>query len=442
MRGMSLVQIGIGTEMISKTKYSGLGFAVMGLGMVCSSLVDPVSGQVTAPAVIAQGEVMTNDVYVRSGPSLNYYPVSKMQAGDRVQIVSEREEWYQILPPAQTFSLIHEDYVDTVDGKVGVVNGDNVLVRAGSSLPEWSKQKYARQALLSKGARVSIVGKSPEGFMQIEPPVGVTVWIHRSLIHPVTGDLINAEKRAVRPVELTLPTGDREVAIPTDLGSKPQGGAVDGLTSAASPTESSASALAALPATANRKSLIEIDESLKSELAKPVLQRDLSKIEKSYQTIADVQDDELARDYASARLDQLAHMTALIDAVKQMHRLDEHVESQRIKFMEERASNRYGTLPTAQAGLDAQGELRPSALYPPGSEPRRFRLVDRASDRTIGYVELPTESTLDVDSFIGRYVGVRASQKRLLAGGVNPVPIYVASELTLLRPAAEAQGPS
>ena len=125
-----------------------------------------------------------------------------------------------------------------------------------------------------------------------------------------------------------------------------------------------------------------------------------------------------------------------------MHRLDEKVESQRVKFMEERSSKRYVALPAVQAGLDAQCELRPSALYPPGSHPRRFRLVDRSSGRTIGYVELPADSTVDIDSYIGRYVGVRASQKRLLAGGVNPVPIYVARELTLLRPALDPQGPS
>ena len=185
--------------MKSIRQFTGAALCVVGAAFAFLMVSGSAVGQPSTLAVIAQGEVTTNDVYVRSGPSMNYYPVRKLQAGDRVQIVAEREEWYQILPPTGTFSLIHEDYVDTVDGKAGVVNGDNVLVRAGSSLPEWSKQKYARQAKLSKGAHVAIVGKSPEGYMQIEPPVGVTVWIHRTLIHPLSDDLLQVEKQAGSP---------------------------------------------------------------------------------------------------------------------------------------------------------------------------------------------------------------------------------------------------
>ena len=55
---------------------------------------------------------------------------------------------------------------------------------------------------------------------------------------------------------------------------------------------------------------------------------------------------------------------------------------------------------------------------------------------TIGYVEIPQGSTIDVAGFLGRYVGVVASAKRLQTGGVDPVPVYVARDLILLQPAA------
>ena len=65
--------------------------------------------------VIGQGEVTTNDLYVRSGPSLNHYTIAKLNAGDRVNIVGESGDWVEILPPPGTFSLISADYVDSAD---------------------------------------------------------------------------------------------------------------------------------------------------------------------------------------------------------------------------------------------------------------------------------------------------------------------------------------
>jgi hypothetical protein len=49
-------------------------------------------------------------------------------------------------------------------------------------------------------------------------------------------------------------------------------------------------------------------------------------------------------------------------------------------------------------------------------------------------VELTGELKEKAEEFVGKYVGVRASDKRLQVGGVNPVPIYVAAEIVLLTP--------
>ena len=71
---------------------------------------------------------------------------------------------------------------------------------------------------------------------------------------------------------------------------------------------------------------------------------------------------------------------------------------------------------------------------------QRFRLIDPTSesDRTIGYVEIPPDSGLNAEGYLGRYVGVRASAQRVQTGGVNPVPIYIARELILLEPPQSA----
>ena len=56
------------------------------------SFVVPLSTAVAQSAegqVPRQGEVTGNDVYVRSGPSLNHYPVCKLNAGTRIAVVGE-----------------------------------------------------------------------------------------------------------------------------------------------------------------------------------------------------------------------------------------------------------------------------------------------------------------------------------------------------------------
>ena len=183
-------------------------------------------------------------------------------------------------------------------------------------------------------------------------------------------------------------------------------------------------------------------DAARAELTKPIAERRFQPLIARYQAVADRGGDGLDRQYALARVAQLSQMKALIDTVRRMRKLDEQAESQRREFLDGRAKIREA-MPPIPKELDAQGELRVSALYPPGSVPRRYRLVDPAGvgQRTIGYVEIPQDSSIAVEDFLGRYVGVRAAAKRLQTGGVNPVPIYVAGELILLQPTTTTEEP-
>ncbi|MGB0716631.1 MAG: SH3 domain-containing protein, partial [Phycisphaerae bacterium] len=108
--------------------------------------------------VISIGEVNANDVYVRSGDSTNHYTVCKLMAGERVRVVSESGNWFEILPPPCAFSLVSGDYV-TIDEQrpnVGVINGDNVRIRTGSAI---NNNKYTIQTKLSRGAEVQVIGQ-------------------------------------------------------------------------------------------------------------------------------------------------------------------------------------------------------------------------------------------------------------------------------------------
>lgn len=390
-------------------------------------------GQTPTEPAMRQGEITGNDVYVRSGPTLNHYTVCKLNAGTRVTVVGEEGEWYEIRPPEGTFSLISGDYVDTANDRTGVVNGNNVRVRTGSLLNE---NKYTVQTLLGKGAEVTILGRNPDGFLRIEPPPGATLWINRQFVELVPEGASAAQRES--ETGSAAPTTPADATAPgTPAAGEVRHGGAEGA--------AQGSELSAVEVTDERRQLQNLDTLVAAELAKPTVERRFDALIKRYQTVAGQKKDEFARKYAEARVAQLTDMATLVGTIRKMRQLDDQAESRRRLYLEGRAKIREATVP-GPAALDAQGELRTSVLYPKGSYPHRYRLVDTSGvqERTIGYVEIPKGSPIDADSLVGRYVGVRASAKRLQSGGVNPVPIYVASELVLLQPtppAAEATKP-
>jgi uncharacterized protein YgiM (DUF1202 family) len=406
-----------------------------------SIMVSGAAAQVSAKRVLSWGEVTGNDVYVRSGPSANHYPVCKLNAGHRIAIVGDSGEWFEINPPEEIFSFISGDYVDTPDDRFGVVNGNNVRVRAASVLPEFSKLKYVVQTKLPKGAEVTILGRDPDGFLRIKPPAGTSVWVNRAYVETIPDARSDAAGHAPKsqPASANDPTGAASQP-PRQRNStddeKVNRSAGTQVRASQVPTGST---LTTAPPTRQRKQLEEIDSAARAELGKTVAERRFDPLIKRYQVLAEQETDDFARRYAQTRIEQLRSMATLVETVRKMRKLGNQADSKRRKFLADRAGIRE-MLPPIPRGLDAQGELRASALYPPGSFPCRYRLVDPTgpTERTIGYVEIPPDSGIEIDNFVGRYVGVRASAKRLHAGGVNPVPIYVAGELILLQPATES----
>ena len=369
--------------------------------------------------VTGEGEVNANDVYVRSGDSLNHYTITKLKAGDLVLVVGERGEWYEILPPEGTFSLVSGDFIDTTDQQSGVINGDNVRVRAGSLLNE---NKYTVQTLLAKGTPVSILGRNPDGFVRIKPPAGATLWVNRSYVQLRTGG-------ATSPVRETVGASPSQGDAVSEVAPAVNRLAAESAKKLAAPMTGPAS-------TTWRRQLEEIDVAARAELSKAVPDRNFEPFITRYQPIADQAEDEFARQYALARIEQVKNMADLTSAVERVRKLDEMAEAKQREFLAARGMIPEFVPTQSPTGIEIQGELRVSALYPAGSPVQRYRLIDPTSgwDRTIGYVEIPPDSGLNAESYLGRYVGVRASAQRVQTGGVNPVPIYIARELILLEP--------
>jgi len=399
------------------------------------TLVLALSLPVAAPAQTAEpvsyvAEVNGDRVYVRSGPSQNYYPVNRLDAGARVRVVGAEGEWAAIEPPTGCFSLISETYVDTGDNIHGVVNGHNVRVRVGSLL---SKQIYAVQLKLAKGAEVEILGREDNGYYRIVPPAGARLWMHQDYLTRVPDQLLELEQASTDAPALAPPSAADPVTPPAEQATA--GPATPpGEQSRAAPKPALPDPAAVRARIEDYRSQVEqIDVDLKAELAKPLPARRLRPIMERFRPLAEQETDAFTRAYAEARIAQVSDLIDLIDAVQRLRNLREEVKSTRQEAQSERANIRPRKL-TISGGFDAEGELRFSAVYDSPAGPQRYRLVDPSASpvRTVGYVEVPRDSSLDVSEFLGRRVGVRAREVKFQTGEVNPIAIYVLGDLVSL----------
>ena len=368
-------------------------------------------------------EVAGNDVYVRSGPSRNYYPVTKLNAGARVRVVGQEGDWLAVIPPEGCFSLISDTYVDVDSERHGVVNGDSVRVRAGSLIDP--RQHYALQLKLSRGAEVRIVGHleilDPEGqgYYKIVPPSGVKLWMSARYVERVPAKLLALEA-ASQAEPPGVETGQSEAAPATGTEERAE------LTATVTPVTPE-------QIQEHRRRILELDAELQDELDKPLLRRDLDRFCEAFESLAEQAVDSFSRAYANARIEQITDLQEMIEAVRQVRELREQVKTARTDALAQRAGIRPKPLPIGQ-GFDAQGELRPSVVYDSPAGPKRFRLVDptKSPVRTIGYVEIPRGSEIRPDDFLGRLVGIRAREIKLETGNVDPISIFVAAEIVPL----------
>lgn len=157
--------------------------AITFTGLVLTSTA-PLRGQ--TPGFPWEGEISGSNVYVRSGAGANWYPTTKLNAGDRVLVLGEKFGWYQVTPPQGSFSYIDMAMVERKGAeKTGIVKQDKVYVRAGSNIEQ---RKNATQSVLSKGAVVEILGEA-QGFFKITPPPGATLYISKQYVKPVEAKL-------------------------------------------------------------------------------------------------------------------------------------------------------------------------------------------------------------------------------------------------------------
>ncbi len=382
------------------------------------------------------GVVKGNQVYVRSGPDVNYYPVSQLMRDNQVQVVGEEYGWYKIVPPAGSFSWVSKEYVEKKEGKTGVISGDRVSIRAGSSLNDL---KRAVQLTAGKGMEVTIIGEEGNWY-KVVPPEGAYVWVNAQYIKGAAPKQIPAattepaakEKKEVKPAVkekeaaaaakgtkeegLTKETPESEETEEATLESMTElkkvttrPSTVPGVPGVVTVKREFKSKITTtqpdLPMGKLTKTIIDLDKQLLAEMKKPLEKRNFEALIPGYYKITKQKENKSAAKYAQDRL-------TLIDFQKQAQKGVTSLTEIHTEFMTEMSKPTVPVKPDVPDTnpetyrLQGCGTLRPSLVFEGPLMPKRFRLFDTEKGRTVAYVEMAPNVQINLSQYIGKNVAV------------------------------------
>ncbi|HUY90350.1 MAG TPA: SH3 domain-containing protein [Pirellulales bacterium] len=133
------------------------------------------------------GYVNVSDVYLRSGPGENYYPVSKLERGQQVEVYRhDPGGWYAIRPTQDCFSWVSAEFVEPAEGNLAVVKCERLVSRVGSV---FSDVRDVIQVRLDRDEVVEVIeakrfnsGPAAQTWYKIAPPAGEFRWVSGKFI--------------------------------------------------------------------------------------------------------------------------------------------------------------------------------------------------------------------------------------------------------------------
>lgn len=469
-------------------------FSAVSISIAFFAMTAPARGQEAPAAFPWEGEVNASNVYVRSGAGTNWYPTAKLNAGNRVVVTGEKLGWYQIAPPPGSFSYVEAAAVERkAGGKQGTIKKDGTYVRAGSGL---ENRRNSIQTTLHQGASVQILGEAdgflkispPAGAVlyvskQYVSPVAArlgTGLIERhvsSTPNPKNSERIpipdDSNLQPAQPAKAEPPSPDAGAGFPaatppgeSQIGRVPLPEDTSGHENldpvATQPADSTLAADAAPAEQANQptsprpgltgsskgstkpkpgaeqpaqtgkyKAMFELAESELTEInRRPFAGRDYTELLKKYEPIALQTEEFVPAEMAKIRIKQLTGRDELRTGLAQNRTYQDEIDRYRANMDEERKKIMNRPIEKAMETYDLEGVLMLSMAFP--GENRRFRLVRRGTDNTIGYVDVPPTVAANPEYLVGRFVGIRTSGMTFSASA--RVSISVAAEIVDLSP--------
>jgi uncharacterized protein YgiM (DUF1202 family) len=354
-----------------------------------------------------EGKINSNAVYVRSGPSENFYPTLKVDKGAAVTVVGIKYNWLKIEPPAGSFSYVAKAYVQRHgDGTEGVVTKDATPnVRAGSDL---NAMKTTVQTKLQPGQHVKILGEQDEYF-KIEPPTGSYVYVDARFVDAVrrVGDTSVAQtpKKADEAVPMTPVEGGADIAK-TETPSTP----IEPLPGTGNPADATGTQVAGGPTTKPSEAapavavkFEELEAKFKDASGKPLVDQPLEDLTTGYTALGSEQGlTKPMRRVVDARLAALKVRTEARESYVILKKNQQEMEQKTVALTAEREELQERIKQNDVKVFTAVGTLRTSSLQLGGGT--LYRLTDPETGRTVVYIRT-TDTT--IPTFINQFIGVK-----------------------------------
>jgi SH3-like domain-containing protein len=133
------------------------------------------------PTFPYKATVITEDVYVRSGPGQDYYPTDKLKRGQEVEVYRhDPGGWCRIRPVDGSFTWVSGRFLKSTKRGLAEVTEENVAARVGS---RFSDVRDVIQVRLRKGEVVEVLEAPPADargasqWYKIAPPSGEFRWV-------------------------------------------------------------------------------------------------------------------------------------------------------------------------------------------------------------------------------------------------------------------------
>jgi hypothetical protein len=384
-----------------------LGFALPSLSPA------PCYGQDQQPEVenaksAFEGQI-TASTHVRSGPSDNFYPTTRLDTGAIVRVVGIKYNWLKIEPPKGSFSYVAKAFVQRHgDGGEGVVDPSATPnVRAGSDL---NALKTTVQTKLQPGQHVKILGEQDEYF-KIEPPAGAYLYVDQKFVHAVRK--INEPIAAATPKAQPKPGDEVDPpVVPPVEGGIAEGPSTGPESPATGPaTRNGNEAVAAgpttKPAVAEASLLTQLEEleaKFKEASGKPLVDQPLEELTAGYTSLSTRPTlTKQMRRVVDARTAALKVRTEARESYLVLKKNQADVETKRQALHAEREELQERIKQNDIKIFTAVGTLRTSSLQLGGSG-TLYRLTDPITGRTVVYLRSPDQS---VSSLINQFIGIK-----------------------------------
>jgi len=336
-----------------------------------------------------------DNVYVRSGPGTNYYRCGKFYSGDIVKVVSRQNTWSRIVPTKKNFSWISKQYIkiDNTNPDMGIVTADDVRVYAGSEYIEPIHSDKV-QLKLSQGDKVVLLGEEVADYYKIASPQGTYFWVSTQFTQPV---VVNQTKvKESIPAEIEVMSQVKEQPKPELKLPEPEA-----VVPATIPDDSQASK--------RLKAYYLLQDIVKVEYTKPLLQQDYSKAEEGLKKLLEEDKTDKAARYAEFLLGEIKRFKLAAQVQKENKLLNSQLQQTMERIENVHAERKAEFKDLGQYAVI--GTIKESNVYGPELVLLHYTVVD-SDDKIICYA-LPAAQT-EMESFVGQKVG--------LVGTIEPHP--------------------